>query len=128
MKCLIKPSQKRFCLSRPTTPKHGSGSAWQVYSNTGNALKDSDREGSERVVIISQSVAQMLFQGQTALNRNLRWTDGVMKFIGISTEPRRIIGVVPDFDDENIIPSFHGDLSADRSGRMEWSLVRSRSA
>jgi putative ABC transport system permease protein len=28
-----------------------------------------------------------------------------MKFIGISYEPRRIIGVVPDFDDENIIPS-----------------------
>jgi ABC-type antimicrobial peptide transport system permease subunit len=27
-----------------------------------------------------------------------------MKFIGISTELRRIIGVVPDVDDENIIP------------------------
>jgi ABC-type antimicrobial peptide transport system permease subunit len=35
----------------------------------------------------------------------MRWTDGVMKFIGISYEPRRIIGVVPDIDDENIIPS-----------------------
>jgi ABC-type antimicrobial peptide transport system permease subunit len=57
------------------------------------------------VVIISQSVAQKLFPGQEALNRNLRWTDGVMKFIGISTEPRRIIGVVADVDDENIIPS-----------------------
>jgi putative ABC transport system permease protein len=33
------------------------------------------------------------------------WTDGVMKFIGISTAPRRIIAVVPDIDDENIIPS-----------------------
>ena len=28
-----------------------------------------------------------------------------MKFIGISQEPRRIVGVVPDMDDENIIPS-----------------------
>jgi putative ABC transport system permease protein len=28
-----------------------------------------------------------------------------MKFIGISYEPRRIIGVVPDIDDENIIPN-----------------------
>jgi predicted permease len=45
------------------------------------------------------------FPGQPALNRELRWTDGVMKFIGISPEPRRIVGVVPDFDDENIIPS-----------------------
>ena len=71
----------------------------------GRDFRDTDRDGSERVVIISQSVAQKLFPGQQALNRNLRWTDGVMKFIGISTEPRRIIGVVPDVDDENIVPS-----------------------
>lgn len=71
----------------------------------GRDFRDTDREGSERVVIVSQSVAQTLFPAQEALNRNLQWTDGVMKFIGISTEPRRIIGVVPDFDDENIIPS-----------------------
>ena len=71
----------------------------------GRDFKASDKEGSERVVIISQSVAQTLFPGQPVLNRELRWTDGVMKFIGISQEPRRIVGVVPDFDDENIIPT-----------------------
>ncbi len=71
----------------------------------GRDFRDTDREGSERVVIINQSVAKMLFPGQSALNRSLRWTDPVMKFIGISQEPRRIIGVVPDVDDENIIPS-----------------------
>jgi putative ABC transport system permease protein len=71
----------------------------------GRDFRESDRDGSERVVIISQSLAQNLFPGQQALNRQLRWTDGVMKFIGISGEPRRIVGVVPDFDDENIIPS-----------------------
>jgi predicted permease len=71
----------------------------------GRDFRDTDRDGSERVVIISQSVAQKLFPGQQPLNRNLRWTDGVMKFIGISQEPRRIIAVVPDVDDENIIPS-----------------------
>jgi ABC-type antimicrobial peptide transport system permease subunit len=71
----------------------------------GRDFRDTDRDGSQRVVIISQSVAQTLFPGQEALQRNLRWTDGVMKFIGISAEPRRIIGVVPDVDDENIIPS-----------------------
>jgi ABC-type lipoprotein release transport system permease subunit len=54
---------------------------------------------------VSQSLAKTLFPGQEALNRELRWTDGVMKFIGISMEPRRIVGVVPDMDDENIIPS-----------------------
>jgi len=71
----------------------------------GRDFNDGDKEGSERVVIISQSLANLLYPGQNALNRKLWWTDGVMKFIGISTEPRRIIAVVPDFDDENIIPS-----------------------
>jgi predicted permease len=71
----------------------------------GRDFRDSDKNGSERVVIVSQSLAQTLFPGQNALNRDLRWTDGVMKFVGISLEPRRIIGVVPDLDDENIIPS-----------------------
>ncbi len=71
----------------------------------GRDFNDGDKDGSERVVIISQSLAQMLYPGQNAVNRKMWWTDGVMKFIGISYEPRRIIAVVPDFDDENIIPS-----------------------
>src|SRR5271154_5993562 len=71
----------------------------------GRDFRDSDKNGSERVVIVSQSLAQTLFPGQDALNRDLRWTDGVMKFVGISGDPRRIVGVVPDLDDENIIPS-----------------------
>jgi predicted permease len=70
----------------------------------GRDFNDGDKDGSERVVIISQSLANLLYPGQNALNRKMRWTDGVMKFIGISYEPRRIIAVVPDFDDENIIP------------------------
>jgi len=70
----------------------------------GRDFNDNDRDGSERVVIISESVAQKLFPGQVALNRHLWWTDGVIKFIGMSGEPRRVVGIVPDFDDENIIP------------------------
>jgi len=71
----------------------------------GRDFRDTDKTGSERVVIVSQSLAQTLFPGADPLNRELRWTDGVMKFIGMSLEPRRIVGVVPDLDDENIIPS-----------------------
>src|SRR5215471_18054859 len=70
----------------------------------GRDFRDTDRAGEERVVIISQSIAKQLFPGEDPLNRHLQWTDGVMKFVGISYEPRRIIGVVPDLDDENIIP------------------------
>lgn len=71
----------------------------------GRDFRDSDREGAERVVIISRSVAQRLFPGREAVDRHMQWTDPVIKFIGSSGEPRRIIGVVPDLDDENIIPS-----------------------
>jgi hypothetical protein len=70
----------------------------------GRDFRDTDEEGAERVVIISQSLAQQLFPGREAVGRHLYWTDGVIKFIGISPEPRRIVAVVPDFDDENIIP------------------------
>ena len=35
---------------------------------------------------------QIAVPGQDPLNRELWWTDGVMKFIGISYEPRRIVG------------------------------------
>src|SRR6202034_3743497 len=63
------------------------------------------KNGSDRVVIISQSVARTLFPGQEAIGRNMHWTDPVIKFIGISDDTRRIVGVVPDFDDENIIPN-----------------------
>jgi predicted permease len=70
----------------------------------GRDFRDTDKDGSERVVIISQSVANKLFPGQDPLNREMRWTDPVMKFIGMGTESRRVVGVVPDIDDENIIP------------------------
>jgi putative ABC transport system permease protein len=71
----------------------------------GRDFRDTDEEGAERVVIISQGLAQQLFPGREAVGRHLQWTDSVIKFIGISPEPRRIVGVVPDIDDENIIPS-----------------------
>ena len=45
-----------------------------------------------------------MFSTRDALNRNLMWTDPVMKFIDVKTTPRRIIGVVADVDDENVVP------------------------
>jgi hypothetical protein len=45
-----------------------------------------------------------MFPNQDAVNRHLVWTDPVMKFIPISTEPRRIIGIAADIDDENVVP------------------------
>lgn len=70
----------------------------------GRDFNDSDREGAESVVIVSQSLANQMFPHQDAVNRHVRWTDPVMKFIDISTSPRRIIGVAADVDDENVTP------------------------
>jgi putative ABC transport system permease protein len=94
----------------------------------GRDFRDGDRDGSERVVIISQSVANTLFPGQDPLDRELKWTDSVMKFIGISYEPRRIVGVVPDFDDENIIPMPQMTVyqPADQEGWEDRLFVRAK--
>ena len=45
-----------------------------------------------------------MFNTDDVVNRKLMWTDPVMKFIDVSVEPRRIVGVVADIDDENIVP------------------------
>jgi hypothetical protein len=56
------------------------------------------------VVIVSQSLAQRMFPNQDAVNRSVTWTDPIMKFINMSPEPRRIVGVAVDVDDENVVP------------------------
>ncbi|HVN05833.1 MAG TPA: ADOP family duplicated permease [Bryobacteraceae bacterium] len=70
----------------------------------GRDFDDSDRRGGERVVIVSHSLAQRMFPNQEAVGRHIMWTDPVIKFIDLSPEPRRIIGVAADIDDENIVP------------------------
>ena len=70
----------------------------------GRDFTEADRDGAERVVIISARLAQQLLPGQDPLNRHLMWTDGVMKFIGVTTDQRRIVGVTADVDDERIDP------------------------
>jgi hypothetical protein len=70
----------------------------------GRDFNEADRRGAEPVVIISQSLAQRMFQTQDAVNHRLMWTDAVMKFIDVSTGPRRIVGVAADVDDENVVP------------------------
>jgi putative ABC transport system permease protein len=70
----------------------------------GRDFNADDRADSEKVVIVSESVARRMFTSSDAVNRTLMWTDPVMKFIGISTGGRRIVGVAADLDDENIVP------------------------
>jgi len=71
----------------------------------GRDFNDAGRTGSERVAIVSQSVAQRMFPKGDALNQHVMWTDPVLKAVPrLSIEPQRIIGIVADMDDENVVP------------------------
>jgi predicted permease len=65
----------------------------------GRDFTDDDRNGGELVAIVSQSVAQRLFPNGEAVNRHMWWTD---PYFG-KPAPRRIVGIVGDVDDENIV-------------------------
>ena len=71
-----------------------------VPLHAGRDFNADDRRGSEAVVIVSQTLAQRLFPNGDALNRKMWWTD---PYFGAKPFPRRIVGVVGDVDDENIV-------------------------
>jgi putative ABC transport system permease protein len=68
----------------------------------GRDFTDEDRSGSELVVIVSQSVSHRLFPNGDAVNRHMTWTDPVFQSFG-KPVARRIVGVVTDVDDENVV-------------------------
>ena len=90
--------------ARFRTVSPGFFAALGVPIVAGRDFTEADRRGAERVVIVSQSLAQRMFGTREVVNRHIIWTDPVMKFIDVSVEPRRIVGVVADVDDENIVP------------------------
>ncbi len=71
----------------------------------GRDFDDADRKAGERVAIVSQSVALKMFATSGALNHYVMWTDPILKAVPMmSTEPLRIVGVVPDIDDVHLTP------------------------
>jgi predicted permease len=90
--------------ARFRTVSPGFFAALGVPVIAGRDFNDADRKTAEPVVIVSQSLAKRMFPTQDAVNRRLLWTDPVMKFIGVSPSPRRIVGVAADVDDENVVP------------------------
>jgi putative ABC transport system permease protein len=66
----------------------------------GRDFTDEDRAGNEPVAIISESVAKRVFPNGEAVNRKVWWTESLFG----KPQPRRIVGVVADVDDENVVP------------------------
>jgi putative ABC transport system permease protein len=90
--------------ARFRTVSPGFFAALGVPMIAGRDFNASDRRGGEQVVIVSQSLVHRMFPNQDAVNRHMLWTDPVMKFIGVTATPRRIVGVAADIDDENVVP------------------------
>ncbi len=65
----------------------------------GREFTSTDRDSSQRVVIINQTLARQLFPGRDPIGLRVAWTGEVLKFIGISGEWRTIVGVVGDIRD-----------------------------
>lgn len=65
----------------------------------GREFTDLDGSESDPVVIVSERIATRLFPDRDALNRTLWWTDPLWG----EPQPRRIVGIVADVDDENLI-------------------------
>jgi predicted permease len=90
----------------------------------GREFTDDDRPGREPVVIVSRSVAARMFGG-AAVGRTLWWTDALASAFGKSV-PNRIVGVVPDLDDENVVaePSMAVYMPMRQLGAAQHLLVR----
>jgi putative ABC transport system permease protein len=100
----VKAAGEEDPRGRFRTVSPGFFAALGVPIIAGRDFNAADRKGSEPVVIVSQSVAQRMFPNQDAVNHHLIWTDPIMKFIGVTPAPRRIVGVAADVDDENVAP------------------------
>ena len=100
----VKANGEEDPRARFRTVSPGFFASLSVPIIAGRDFTEADRRDAEKVVIVSQSLAQRMFPNADAVNRRLMWTDPVMKFIDVSTGPRRIVGVAADVDDENVVP------------------------
>jgi predicted permease len=83
------------CRFRPVSPRFFD--VLGVPMLAGRDFTDEDHDASELVAVVSQSVAQRLFPNGDAVNRHL-WFASRGK-----PRPRRIVGIVADVDDENVV-------------------------
>ena len=70
----------------------------------GRDFSESDIQNKDDVAIISESLARRMFPNQDPINRRVFPTDPILKALNVETRPDRIIGVVPDIDDEHAVP------------------------
>jgi len=85
------------CMFRPISPRFFRVLGVPILA--GRDFTDQDGTDAELVAIVSQTVAQRLFPNGEAVNRHV-WFDARS---GLEDKPRRIVGIVADADDENVV-------------------------
>ncbi len=76
----------------------------------GREFSATDRQGSGRVVIINQTLADRLFRGEDPIGQRVAWTGDVLRFTPFSPDWRTVVGVVGNTQD--------GGLDAQPRGAM----------
>ena len=66
----------------------------------GRDFTTEDDRGTTPVVIVSESVARRLYPAGNALNKTLWWIEPISS----TRQVRTIVGIVPDLDDEHLVP------------------------
>ncbi|MEP7384652.1 MAG: FtsX-like permease family protein, partial [Gemmatimonadota bacterium] len=65
----------------------------------GRDFTTTDRDSSQKVVVVNQTLAAQLFPDRDPIGQRVAWTGEVLQFIGISGDWRTIVGVVGDTKD-----------------------------
>ena len=65
----------------------------------GREFTTTDRQGSQRVVILNKTLAEHLFPGRDPIGQRVAWTGDVLRFIPVSGDWRTVVGVVGDTKD-----------------------------
>ncbi|HET7422730.1 MAG TPA: ABC transporter permease [Gemmatimonadales bacterium] len=65
----------------------------------GREFTTADRTGSGQVAIINQALADILFPGESPIDRRIAWTGDVLRFAPVNGEWRTVVGVVGNTHD-----------------------------
>ena len=91
----------------------------------GRDFDASDTVDKEPVALISESLARQIFTHGDPLNHHVSWTDPILKAVPfVTTHPIRVIGVVPDMDDSDLVP--HANMSVYMPVTQVQTLIMGR--
>ena len=68
----------------------------------GREFTSADRKGSSQVAIINQALADILFPGESPIDRRIAWTGDLLRFAPFNGDWRTIVGVVGNTHDAGL--------------------------